>query len=305
MTLLALVLLFAACGGPGQSGDETEGPGAQPGQQAGESTDAAPPEDEAGTSREAASASPEQNAGTENGEPGSAADRDQTEAGQGHDTPSEPEAPAEPQYYMNKNFFIKPMDEDADNKIVLLTFDDGPKEEGLLAQILDTLDKHEAKAIFFVNGFRVKQNPELLRLIHERGHMIGNHSWDHINLREEPAEVVAKQIGDVQAIVEELTGEAPKFFRPPHGSGSDTVRAVVKEHGMLYMTWSNGSLDWDDNRNNPDGVVETVLKQLLPGSNILMHELEWTAAALDPLLTEIRERGYRFVDPRLIALEAR
>src|SRR5690606_5600589 len=109
-------------------------------------------------------------------------------------------------YHMTTNYYIKPNDENDNKKVVLLTFDDGPKDQEMLTTMLDILDKHEAKAIFFVNGYRVKQKPELLKLIHERGQIIGNHSWDHINLKHESTEKIDQQIGDVQDIVEQLIG---------------------------------------------------------------------------------------------------
>ncbi|MDF2938343.1 MAG: hypothetical protein K0Q90_3716 [Paenibacillaceae bacterium] len=210
------------------------------------------------------------------------------------------------QYRINKNYDVVPLDTalDANKKVVLLTFDDGPKKSETLTLILDTLDKHKAKAIFFVNGNRVKQNPDLLKLIQQRKQTIGNHTWDHVDLKKEPPEKVDTQIGDVQTIVKELTGEAPVFFRPPNGSGSDYVREAVKKAGMVYMTWSNGSLDWDTKTaDKPQEVIDNVLKQLHAGSNILMHELTWTAEALDKLLTELEAKGYSFVDPAAIALE--
>ena len=208
-------------------------------------------------------------------------------------------------YHMTSNYYIKPNNENDNKNIVLLTFDDGPKDEEMLTELLDILDKHEAKAIFFVNGYRIKQKPELLKLIHERGQIIGNHSWDHINLKKESREKINQQIEDVQTIVKELIGEPPLFFRPPNGAGNDDVLAKVKEEGMLYMTWSNGSLDWADNIRKPQGVINSVMEQLRPGSNILMHEVTWTVEALDELLTKIEEQGYSFVDPRAIELEAR
>ncbi|OPA81412.1 xylanase deacetylase [Paenibacillus selenitireducens] len=204
-------------------------------------------------------------------------------------------------YHMNKVYNIVPNDDTTEKKVVLLTFDDGPKEAKMINGLIDTLDKHHAKAIFFVNGYRVKSHPELLQLIHERDQIIGNHSWDHINLKKESDSKIKQQIEDVQAIVKKTIGESPKFFRPPFGIGNDTVRKVVKEQGMLFMTWSNGSLDWDSkNKNKPDAVIKNVLEQLHPGSNILMHELPWTVEALDELLTKLEEKGYSFVDPRAI-----
>lgn len=211
------------------------------------------------------------------------------------------EAPTEPKYHMNKVYRIVPNDDTVPKKVVLLTFDDGPKEEKMINQMIDTLDKHDAKAIFFVNGYRAKEHPELLKLIHDRGQIIGNHSWDHIDLKKENKQTVKKQIGDVQQIVKEATGSEPKFFRPPFGSGGDIVKEVALSHDLLFMTWSNGSLDWESkNKNKPDAVVSNVLEQLHPGSNILMHELPWTVEALDTLLTKLEAKGYGFVDPRQI-----
>ncbi|WP_336780726.1 polysaccharide deacetylase family protein [Paenibacillus illinoisensis] len=209
-------------------------------------------------------------------------------------------------YHMNENYYIKPNDENGEKKVVLLTFDDGPKEAEMINGLIDTLDKHNAKAIFFVNGYRVKSHPELLKLIYEREQIIGNHAWDHEDLKKMSASEASKQVTDVQHIVKETIGVEPEFFRPPFGSGNDALKETVKQNGMLYMTWSNGSLDWDKStQNKPDKVVQNVLDQLNPGSNILMHELPWTVEALDDLLTKLENKGYSFVDPRSIELEAR
>ncbi|CAM3968726.1 polysaccharide deacetylase family protein [Paenibacillus alkaliterrae] len=205
-------------------------------------------------------------------------------------------------YRMNEAYRFVPIEESSPDKVVLLTFDDGLKDEAVLTSMLDTLDKHAAKAVFFVNGYRVKQNPQLLELIHQRGQTIGNHSWDHINLKNENEEIIEKQISDLQTKIESLIGEKPLFFRPPFGSGGDIVKKIVKNHGMLYMTWSNGSLDWDKStKDKPDEVIRNVMEQLHPGANILMHELQWTADALDELLTKLKDKGYGFIDPAAIA----
>lgn len=219
--------------------------------------------------------------------------------------PSE-QTPVQPQYHMNKVFNIVPNDKGTEEKIVLLTFDDGPKDEKMINSLIDTLDKHDAKAIFFVNGYRVKQNPDLLKLIHDRGQIIGNHSWDHIDLKKESQVEAKKQIEDVQKIVMDTIGEKPKFFRPPFGSAGDHVKKIASDNNLLFMTWSNGSLDWESkSKNNPEAVINNVMDQLHPGSNILMHELPWTVEALDKLLTKLEKKGYHFVDPQNIELKMR
>ncbi|MEK8127434.1 polysaccharide deacetylase family protein [Paenibacillus filicis] len=209
-------------------------------------------------------------------------------------------------YRMNpKTYDIVPIDpEKHPRKVVLLTFDDGPKDLDMNKALLDTLDKHKAKAIFFVNGYRVKQKPEIVKLLDERGQTIGNHSWDHIDLKKEGKEKVDQQLADVQKAVKEITGKAPAFFRPPFGSGSDIVRAKALEEHMLYMTWSNGSKDWEmtTKKHSSDQVIANVLDQLHAGSNILMHELPWTVEALDKLLTQLEDKGYGFVKPESIEL---
>jgi peptidoglycan/xylan/chitin deacetylase (PgdA/CDA1 family) len=211
-------------------------------------------------------------------------------------------------YRMNKAYRIVPIDEaTTESKVVLLTFDDGPKEKEMLGTILDALEKHKAKAIFFVNGYRIKAHPELLKEIDERNQVIGNHSWDHIELKKEKPAVIKEQIEKVQAIVKELTGKTPVFFRPPFASANESVHQVAKDNGLLFMTWSNGSLDWDMKKvqleKRPQAVINNVMEQLHDGSNILMHELPWTAETLDNLLTQLEEKGYSFVDPNAIDTE--
>ncbi|TKH41835.1 xylanase deacetylase [Paenibacillus terrae] len=212
-------------------------------------------------------------------------------------------ATANKTYHLDKAYNVVPNQQGAEKKVVLLTFDDGPKEAVMINKIIDILDKHKAKAIFFVNGYRVKEHPELLKLIHDRGQPIGNHSWDHIVLKNKSEAEVEKQIESVQKIVKDTTGQTPLFFRPPHGAGGDVGRKVAKENGLLYMTWSVGSLDWTMKKSQPnktDAILKNVTEQLHPGSNILMHELPWTVEALDNLLTRLEQKGYQFVDPQSI-----
>ncbi|MEK3920204.1 MULTISPECIES: polysaccharide deacetylase family protein [Paenibacillus] len=290
--IIAASLLLSACGTTEEKTSENSAP-------AGESTTTS--QEEQGNSNPTETAEP----GTDVPEP-STEDSTATEEEPESSEKVSTEEKVEKTYHMNENYYIKPNDEASPNKVVLLTFDDGPKEEKMITSLIDTLDKHNAKAIFFVNGYRVKSHPELLKLIHERGQIVGNHAWDHEDLKKMSNAEAAKQVTDVQKIVKDTIGEEPQFFRPPFGSGNDALKAAVKKNGMLYMTWSNGSLDWDKStKDKPEKVIQNVLDQLNPGSNILMHELPWTVEALDELLTKLEKKGYSFVDPRAIELEAR
>ena len=305
LVLAAAMLIMASCGQGAADGNgpETRTDGGGPAV-AGKAHDPARAEgeDETGSAAEADSG---KNAALETaGGPAEPAVQDGP-ADEADDEAAQ-DAPPAPLYRMNGAYRFVPIDEKAaPSKVVLLTFDDGPKDQEVLEQILDALDNHRAKAVFFVNGYRAVKQPELLGMIHERGHAIGNHSWDHIDLKTLEEDVVREQIGRVQQLVEETVGVTPKLFRPPYGSGGDAVRSIAEEFGLLFTTWSNGSLDWDPgSKNNPDAVIRNVLDQLHPGANILMHELPWTAEALDELLGKLEEQGYGFLDPGLIEIPA-
>jgi len=290
--LLLSALVASACGndsGPGNASDPSQTGTSSP------SPSASP----ASSPSSSPSASP---ASSPSSSPAASPDPETPEPSPSESAPS---AEVPKTYQMNKNYFIVPIDKEVtERKVVLLTFDDGPKAPETLDPLLDTLDEHRAKAIFFVNGYRVKAHPELLKTIDERGQTIGNHSWDHIELKKAKPAEIKKQIESVQEIVEETIGKKPIFFRPPHGSSNDYVREVAKDNGMLFMTWSNGSLDWDMGKipeeKRPQAIIDNVFEQLHPGSNILMHELPWTAKALDELLTRLEKEGYSFVDPNAI-----
>lgn len=297
---LCSLLILSACGNEGQK-DQKAVPPAQ--------TSEVHKNNSSGTTTNGTTGTQTDGSGSENS-PETNKDQtnnDQTNQGSASKPDSNDQQPGakavKVQYRMNKAYDIVPSIEGIPKKVVLLTFDDGPKKAEMINGLIDTLDKHHAKAIFFVNGYRVKQHPELLKLIAERGQTIGNHSWDHIILKNKPEAEVRRQIEDTQQIVKATVGKTPVFFRPPNGAGGDTGKKIAKENGLLYMTWSNGSLDWtmsSKSSGNADKVVSNVLDQLHSGSNILMHELPWTVEALDTLLTKLESKGYTFVDPESI-----
>jgi peptidoglycan/xylan/chitin deacetylase (PgdA/CDA1 family) len=186
-----------------------------------------------------------------------------------------------------------------EEKIVLLTFDDTPTAKAT-DQILDTLDKYNAKALFFVNGHYAEPNLDTLLDIKNRGHLIGNHTWWHVFLRKEDPETVRNEIVGLSDFLEEHLGERPKYFRPPFGQNSDVSLEVIKEEGMQTMNWSNGSLDWE--LKTPEAIAEQVLSNIKNGDNILFHDKQSTADALDHILGELTKQGYQFVLPTEVVL---
>ncbi len=212
------------------------------------------------------------------------------------------EAIKEPRYEMNEVWSFEPID-DADEKVVLMTFDDAPDKHGV--EMAETLHKLEVPAIFFVNGHFIEseEGQEELKQIHEMGFAIGNHTYDHPNLKEITEEEQEEQIVKLNDKIEEIIGERPKFFRAPHGANTDFVKNLVKEEGMLLMNWSFGydfQADYMEKEALAEIMVETEL--LGNGSNLLMHDREWTHAALPDIVSGIREKGFGFIDPEEILI---
>lgn len=206
-----------------------------------------------------------------------------------------------PLYELNpKTFSIQPIG-DANSQVVLLTIDDAPDKRALdMAKTLKSLD---APAIFFVNGHFIgtDEKKAILKEIYDMGFMIGNHTMTHPNLKTISEEEQRKEIVAVNDIVEEVTGERPSFFRAPFGVNTDFSKALAIEEGMLLMNWSYGydfEREYMTKEKIADIMVNTEL--LRNGSNLLMHDRDWTADAMEDIVKGLREKGYEILDPHLI-----
>ncbi|MEK5039704.1 polysaccharide deacetylase family protein [Sporosarcina sp. FSL K6-3457] len=206
----------------------------------------------------------------------------------------------EPLYKLNAVWAFEPIG-DANSKAVLLTIDDAPDKYAL--EMAKTLKELDAPAIFFVNGHFIDTEEEQagLKEIYDLGFPIGNHTKTHANLKQISEQEQQEEIQMVSDTVEQVTGERPKFFRAPYGVNSDFSRAFVEEDGMLLMNWTYG-YDWEkqymDAAALADIMVNTEL--LRDGANLLMHDREWTAAALKDIVEGLRAKGYDLIDPATI-----
>ncbi|WP_345238744.1 polysaccharide deacetylase family protein [Pontibacillus salipaludis] len=213
------------------------------------------------------------------------------------------EEPVEPKYKINGVSSVVPLDgkEGVNEQVVLLTIDDAPDEYGL--EMAKTLKELNAPAIFFVNGHFIEseEKQEILKQIHEMGFEIGNHTYTHQKLDDVSQEKQREEIVSLSNKIEEIIGERPKFFRAPHGVNTDYALQVVKEEGMVQMNWSYGydfKADYMTKQSITDIMVNTPL--LGNGSNLLMHDREWTSAALEDIVQGLKDKGYGFVDPEEI-----
>lgn len=211
------------------------------------------------------------------------------------------------QYEINPNIFsVEPIDGETteDEKLVLLTFDDAPYGNSL--EIAEALEERGVNAIFFVNSMYMEdeEGKAAIQDLHERGFEIANHTHTHAKLDDYSEESQREEIITTNDIVEEATGERPRFFRAPHGIMTDYSKQVVAEEGMTWMNWSFG-YDWEVQYQDADALADITLNTELlgNGANILMHDREWTAAAVPTIVDGLIEQGFTIVDPKLITHE--
>ena len=182
---------------------------------------------------------------------------------------------------------------------VLLTFDDGP-HPNTTPHILDILKKRHIQAVFFVLGIQASKYPKIIKRIHDEGHIIGNHSYSHKNLVKLKGDKLISEIEDASKIVEKITGERPKFFRPPFGAVNKNVKAAINKAGMSIVLWTVDTRDWESK--DEDSILAEVNRQLSVGKSkcrggaVLMHDIyPSTVRALDPVLDRLSSNNYKFV----------
>ena len=163
-----------------------------------------------------------------------------------------------------------------DAREIALTFDDGPNDKAT-PQLLDVLARHGVRATFFVLGGFARQRPELVRAVVAAGHLIGNHTMTHPKLSVTPAAQVRQELAECNAVLEDLTGAAVKFFRPPFGARRPMVLRAAHELGLTPVMWNVTGHDWEAAigeagilRNLDAGIARNGRAKL--GSNLLLHD---------------------------------
>ena len=178
---------------------------------------------------------------------------------------------------------------DPNRPVIALTFDDGPGDR--TGELLDQLEKYDAKATFFMLGQKVSSYPDEIKKMKEIGCELGNHSYDHPNLAKLGADGVKKQIGDTNSKIQAIVGEGASVMRPPYGAISATLKANA---GMPLILWNIDTLDWKTR--NAKATVDMVMENAKDGDIILMHDIhtESVDAAIE-LIPKLLEKGYQLV----------
>lgn len=188
-------------------------------------------------------------------------------------------------------------------KIIALTFDDGPNEP-YTSQILSILRNRGIKATFFTPGYNVEAYPETAKRIIAEGHVLGNHSYSH-DANHALSMQGMRDLSLAQERIHEVTGVYPHLYRPPHGRKSPWELQYVQEQGLVAVNWSIATPELAGR--TPEQMADDVVSKAAPGGIILLHDgygLEHgtekanksaTVLALPIIIKKLSEKGYRFV----------
>jgi peptidoglycan/xylan/chitin deacetylase (PgdA/CDA1 family) len=185
---------------------------------------------------------------------------------------------------------------DRSRRRIALTFDDGP-DPAWTPRILDVLAARDVRATFFVIGERAAKSPELIRAMKSAGHEVGNHSWSHPSLWLCAPPRTADEIARTHELLTELTGETPRYFRPPWGMVNAPMFSALRRHGLRCVFWSI----------QPEGrrpvaaatQIARVVARARPGAIVDLHDAEGTPSAparlhqaLPAMIDGLRREGY-------------
>lgn len=186
-------------------------------------------------------------------------------------------------------------------KMIALTFDDGPNGVAT-EQILNTLQKHNVKATFFIVGANAERFPKTARRMVSEGHLIGNHTQRHLRFDQVTTAEIEKDIADGGRTIEAVAGIRPRWFRPPFGINGVGLTDVCRRQGLTVAGWSLDANDW--NPHPVEDLVETIVSRAVSGDIILLHD-GWetrpnpdrraTVAAVPIMVDKLKKAGFVFV----------
>ena len=175
-------------------------------------------------------------------------------------------------------------------KKIAITFDDGPSE-ACTGRLLDGLKKRQVKASFFVLGENVKENPKLAKRIVEEGHLIGNHTFHHVELSKMNEQKAKEELKKASSAIFRATGKYPEYMRPPYG---ECTRKLEDSVDMILVRWSVDPRDWDTD--NADEIVKKVVTSAGENDIILLHDCYDSSVDAALRIIDILEKeGFEFV----------
>jgi peptidoglycan/xylan/chitin deacetylase (PgdA/CDA1 family) len=182
---------------------------------------------------------------------------------------------------------------DTNDRVVALTFDDGP-DPFHTPKVLDVLDQHHVKATFFMMGRNVERYPKVAREVLRRGHEIGNHSYSHPKLILMSPRHVRDEIERTDTLLRDIGVSGKIHFRPPHASKFIVLPYVLVQMGKLSVLGDVDPKEWK--QRSAAVMTESILRQVRPGSIIGLHDPMGaeTLRTLQNILPALAAEGYRF-----------
>ncbi len=175
-------------------------------------------------------------------------------------------------------------------KKIALTFDDGPHPY-YTEQLLDGLKERGVVATFFVTGEHASLHPDVIKRMQEEGHLIGNHTYSHMQLKKNNKDEFKKELLRTNEVLQEITGEDIIYVRPPYGSWD---KSFEKELNMIPVLWTVDPLDWSTK--DVACVVRKVTEKIKDNDIILLHDYyDSTVTAALEIVDELQKEGYSFV----------
>lgn len=204
---------------------------------------------------------------------------------------------------VQNNVYLQYNANPGDEKVVALTFDDGPWDT--TSELLDVLAENGAKATFFTIGRQIADQPKTMKKMVEAGHQIATHSWDHASAgdgrgvdmtRQTPEEQIEEVQKGQQAIADATGAEASKAFRSPGGNYHGDIIWNLQPYVTSEIGWNVDTEDW--RRPGVDAIAQRI-ESAKSGDIILMHDgggpRSQTIEALRIALPYLREQGFKFV----------
>lgn len=186
----------------------------------------------------------------------------------------------------------------AETRRIALTFDDGPHPY-YTALLLDGLADRGVKATFFLLGENIEGREDVIRRMSEEGHLIGNHTYYHVDVNSLSMEEACAEIQDTSEAIRAITGQQVEYVRPPYGSWNKELECQVM---MIPVFWTLDTLDWKVK--NADRIVRKVLDDVEENDVILMHDsYRTTVEAALRIVDALQKEGYEFVTADELILE--
>ncbi len=194
---------------------------------------------------------------------------------------------------------------ETNQKVVALTFDDGPAPT--VRELLDTLAAKNVKATFFLIGAQIAENPVDARRIVDGGHQVGNHSWSHDRMVFKTPSFYAREIENTDREIRSMGYRGEIDFRAPYGKKLIGLPWYLARHHRRNIMWDVAPESLPEIDGHTDRIVAYVLEHTRPGSIILLHpqyaNRAPTRAAVGPIIDGLRARGYTFLKvDQLLAL---